>query len=276
MTIIMDTCLSAYMEDVSRYPVMTRDEELETFRRLGNNDPAARSKIIESNLRFVVKIALGYQGRGLPLSDLIQEGNIGLMEVVERFDYKRGFRFSTYAAFWIRQSIQLALRRKTAVVRLPIRKARSLDHLRGHIQESRSCYGRDPDVNELATASGLSEDDVMALLNLPDSTVPIDDSEDGEGSNLLDTLTDASAPDVREGILEHETRAHISRAMSVLTPRERRIVALRHGLDDSVSRSLREVSRIVGLSQEGVRRIERRAFDKLRRSELAEPLTQCA
>lgn len=272
----METCVSAYMDDISRYPVMTRDAEIASFEALHRGDPGARDRIVRGNLRFVVKIALGYQGRGLPLSDLIQEGNMGLLEVIDRFDHTRGFRFSTYAAFWIRQAIQLALRRKTSLVKLPMRKARQADSLRQQIQQSRLLDGCDPDFGRISENTGISIDDMMMLMEMPEIVAPLEEHGDSDGVDLLETLQDERAVDAREVILERELREHVRRVLSILSPRERRILALRHGIEDGVSRSLREVSREIGLSQEGVRRIERRAIDRIRRHDMCEPLTQCA
>src|SRR5690606_31320317 len=139
--------MKLYLKEVARKKVLTRQEELALFRRLEEGDTSARQEIVEANLRFVIKIALQFSGRGVPLPDLIQEGNVGLLEVVEKFDYRKGIRFSTYAAFWIRQAIQMSVRKHGNVIRLPIRKSRFMGHLNETITTFTTNNGREPSVH---------------------------------------------------------------------------------------------------------------------------------
>jgi RNA polymerase primary sigma factor len=152
-----DESLKTYLREISQQPVLTRSEEVHLFKRLKKGDEEAREQIIASNLRFVIKIALSFADRGLPLADLIQEGNVGLLEVIGKYDYRKGFRFSTYAAFWIKQSIQLALRKQCSLIRLPIRKSRFMGKLNEVIAKFVQEQGREPTVAELAEKTGVRE-----------------------------------------------------------------------------------------------------------------------
>jgi len=254
-----------YLGEVQDETVLTRDKEIALFQRLENGDLSAREEIIRANLRFVVKIAYEFMGRGLPLSDLIQEGNVGLLEVVPKFDWRKGFRFSTYAAFWIRQAIQTALRRQCSLIRLPVRKSRLLGRLSEHTQQFRLENGRDPTSQELAERAGVSADEIERLMMLREGVLSLDAQDDEDDTSLLDTIAPEEAKSPRDLALENQMQSKVARVMDYLGEREKRVLQLRFGFENGKALSLRRTSKIVGLSQEGVRRIERRALDKLRR-----------
>lgn len=257
--------LRVYLKEISTQKVLTRDQEVDLFKRLEAGDETAREEIIEANLRFVVKIAISFSGRGVAMADLVQEGNIGLLEVVSKFDYRRGYRFSTYAAFWIRQSIQLALRKQSNVIRLPIRKGRFIGHLNEAISEFTHRHGRSATPRELALLLNVEEEQIEQLLQLKDSVLSLDAETDEEGAQLINRLCDERTPSPRDRCVEVERRHHLAEAMEQLTEKERKVLQLRFGFSDSGDMSLRTTSREVGMSQEGVRRVERKALQKLRR-----------
>lgn len=256
-----------YLKDVAKRKVLTRDEEVALFKRLSEGDEFARAEIVEANLRFVIKIALQFAGRGVPLPDLIQEGNIGLLEVVSKFDYRRGYRFSTYAAFWIRQSIQMALRKQSNVIRLPIRKSRMLGHLNEAINNFTQSHGRHPTTGELARVVDMDEVKLEQLLRLRDSVLSLDVEPEEEGGQLLQRLVDEKTPSALDYCLDAEKRRHVGRVLNMLTEKERKVLELRYGFDGLGNLSLRHTSKLVGMSQEGVRRVERAALKKLRRTQ---------
>jgi RNA polymerase sigma factor (sigma-70 family) len=254
---------------------MTREDEIQAFKDLAANKEGARNRIIQSNLRFVVKIALAYKDRGVPLSDLIQEGNLGLLDVIDRYDVTLGYRFSTYAAIWIKQAIIQAIRRKSSVINLPVRQARKIQKLNSFAEEYKLLFGNNPDEQAIADSCNLCLEEVPRLIQSTERVSSLDATPEDTDFNLMHQIEEVRE-DIRDVILISETRKHIETAMEVLDAREQEILTLRYGLEDGVERSLRQVSKIVGLSQEGVRRIERRALDKMRRMETTEPLTECA
>ncbi|RMH31217.1 MAG: RNA polymerase sigma factor RpoD/SigA [Candidatus Hydrogenedentota bacterium] len=271
--------MSAYLAEISKYKVLTREEEVELFRRLEAGDETAREEIVAANLRFVVKIALKYAGRGIPISDLVQEGNIGLLEVVDKFDYRRGYRFSTYAAFWIRQAIEVAVRKQCHMIRLPIRKSRLLGHVTEAVQNFVHAHGRQPTTRELALLLDVDEQKLAELLQVRDAVISLDaelSKSDDEPTGLYTILRDTRTVSPADQFAEREKAELVQKALATLSPRERSILKLRFGLGAREDNSLRATSKVVGLSQEGVRRIERRALSKLRRGKARELLASVA
>jgi RNA polymerase primary sigma factor len=255
-----------YLDEVQDEAVLTREEETALFKRLEAGDANAREEIVRANLRFVVKIAYEFLNRGLPLADLIQEGNVGLLEVIPKYDWRKGYRFSTYAAFWIRQSIQMALRRQCSMIRLPVRKGRLLGRINEHAQQFRLKNGREPTFQELSERVGASAEEIERLVMLRDGVLSLDAQDEEDDSRLLDTITVADAKSPRDFAAEKQMRSKVARVLDFLGQREKHVLQLRFGFESGKTLSLRRTSKIVGLSQEGVRRIERRALDKLRRT----------
>lgn len=268
MKSIMNDELRIYLKEVASRKVLTREEEVELFRRLEAGDESARDEIVETNLRFVIKVALGFAGRGVALADLVQEGNIGLIEVIKKFDYRRGYRFSTYAAFWIRQAMQLALRKQSNVIRLPIRKSRFLGHLNEAIRDFSQNHGREPSVRELSLLLDMSETKLEELMQLRDSVLSLDVDADEEGSSLLYSLRDEVTPSPLDRCLETEKCLRVEQVLNMLSEKEQQVLKIRYGFRTGKVQSLRDTSRVMGLSQEGVRRIERKALGKLRRPQV--------
>lgn len=262
-----------YLAEIAKNKVLTREEEVKLFQRLKAGDTSAREEIVEANLRFVVKIAIQFAGRGVALPDLIQEGNIGLLEVIDKFDYKKGYRFSTYAAFWIRQAIQMALRKQSNVIRLPIRKSRFLGHLNEAINNFSNNNGRTPTVSELSAVLNVEENKLEQLLSMRESVLSLDAEDDEEGGQLLSRLHDDSSLSPYEQYAEKEMSLHVEAALNTLSDKEKNVLKLRYGFDGGVGMSLRSTSKVVGMSQEGVRRVERSAIRKLRRPAVSEMVT---
>jgi RNA polymerase primary sigma factor len=263
--------LQDYLKRVGSHRLLSREEEVELFQQLEAGDLSARDELVRCNLRLVVKIALQFKGMGTSLADLIQEGNIGLLNVIGKFNWRLGFRFSTYAAFWIRQEVQAAVRNGGSLIKLPIRKGRLLGKINEVVRTFNRSEGRDPSTSEIAAMLGVDEQKVVDLLPMRDSVVSLDADPNGEGVTLLHSLPEEGpAPYTR--LQQEQLGAVVRGALEFLTERERTIMELRFGLADGRSHSLRKTSRKVGLSQEGVRRIERRALDKLSRPAIRQRL----
>lgn len=267
-----DENIQYYIKEAGKFPVLTREEEVALFKRLEEGDENAFEEIAQHNLRFVIKIALKYMGRGLALSDLVQEGNVGLLEVIHKFDYKKGYRFSTYAAFWIRQSIQVALRKNGSLIPIPVRKSRML----GKISEAYAVYmqehGCEPGISEIADYLGEDEQTIQEIIKMGESVLSLDNPMDEENFTLMDRIADEETKSPLEYCMENQTRVKLAGLLKILSEKERRIMRLRYGFEHGKNLSLRKTSRLVGLSQEGVRRIEKRALDKLRRPSIKSKL----
>ncbi len=254
-----------YLKAASTHPVLNREEEIALFQRLESGDDSAREDIAGFNLRFVIKIAMQYQGLGVPLADLIQEGNIGLLYVIDKFDWRKGFRFSTYAAYYIRQEIQAALHRQGSMIRLPIRKARMLNKINEYIHNTNEMEGRDPGMKEIALALDIPVAKIEPLLALRQSFISVDAERSEDGMTLLDAIPSTKTPAPSDALEVQQSNAAVHEVLNYLTDRERKVVELRFGLGNQRGCSLRKASKVIGLSQEGVRRIEHRALNKLRR-----------
>lgn len=259
--------IKQYLREISDHRVLTKDEEHALFERLRSGDESARQEILCCNLRLVVRLAQQFRGKGLAMEDLIQEGNMGLMDVIKRFDHNLGFRFSTYAAFWIRQSMQVALRKQRSMIRIPVRKMRQLGQINNVIQEYQSICGRQPTTAELARRLKIDEAHVEELMGMSRTAVSIDMPLDEEGSTLQDHLADETLKPASDQTMQSEMERRIEAALAQLSEREHSVLRLRFGLGGQKPRSLRNVSKRVGLSQEGVRRVEQRALAKLGRQQ---------
>lgn len=257
--------LRTYLDEIGSNRVLGREEEVELFKRIAQNDEEAREIVIKCNLKFVIRVAQHFRGRGLMLEDLIQEGNIGLLEAISKFDHTLGFRFSTYAAFWIRQAIQIAVRQRGSLIRLPVRKSRMLGFMNEIIQEYWSTQGRPPTENELAERLDITPDKARELVQLGEAVLSLDTPSDSDGVALMDLVPDTRTRPVDEEAIQRETREKVHQALKSLTDRESAVIHQRFGFTGGSARSLRNVSSRLGLSQEGVRRIEQRALNKLRR-----------
>ena len=255
-----------YCQEIHRLPLLTREEEDELARRARQGDESAREKMIVSNLRLVVHIARHYDGLGGPRLDLINEGNIGLMKAVDRFDPTRGAKLSTYAAWWIRQTMRRALANDGRTVRLPVHVVEKLHHLRRAENHLLTALGREPSTEELAQELGVSTVALQRMRAAAHMTVTIDDEgEEGQREALIHSLSDDGARP-GEALEEESDLEMISAAFAALSEREAFVLNRRFGFRDGIERTLHDVSRQLGLSRERVRQLEKTAIDKLRRA----------
>lgn len=264
--------IQGYLKDIGRYSILTKEEEITLFEQLKAGDTSARDKIISANLRLVIRLARHFEGRGVSLEDLIQEGNIGLMEVISKFDHTLGFRFSTYAAFWIRQAMQVAVRKQATLIRLPVRKMRQLGYMHEATERFQMAHGRVPTAEEIAKEMNVDLEKIEELEKLAWSSFSLDAPIDEEGSTLSDCIQDERAEHPLKASINKEIKAKVSKALDCLSESEHSVLKMRFGLGGGGRQSLRSVSKHIGLSQEGVRRTEQRAISKLRRTHISNTL----
>jgi RNA polymerase primary sigma factor len=256
--------LTAYLAEVRRKPVPTPDEEIALGRRIQAGDEKAEQELVERNLRFVVQVAAKYRGYGLPFTDLINDGNLGLIHAARKFDPDRGARFITYAVWWIRQSIMHALAEGGGAVRLPIKQAEALARLRQKFEELRHQTGVEPTAEELATALDMKLEDVEDLLRVYRPQLSLDAPiKEGAEATQLDFMESNSLPSSEEVYLHASLINEVHDLLKHLEPRETMILRARFGFDDK-PKSLAAIGRDLGLSRERVRQIETRARSKLR------------
>jgi RNA polymerase primary sigma factor len=261
-----------YMRDIREYPLITTDEEARLAALIQGGDHEAKMRLVRANLRLVVKVAHDFRGMGLPLQDLISEGNVGLIRAAEKFDPAKGAKFSSYAVWWIKQSMRRALFEKSKMIRVPIASAGKIRKIRNARGEMVEELGREPTDAELARRLAFSEKVVQRLRSVDLRTVSLDDPIlEGEKGELRNLIPDdrAEAPDSLIG--DAEAIQRMNRLFETLDPRERRVLGLRFGLDGSAPQTLEEVSRQIGRTRERIRQIQKRALLKLRRRILSEP-----
>ncbi len=261
----LDDPVKMYLKDIGRVPLLTAEEEVDLARRMQSDDRAARKRLSEANLRLVVSIAKRYVGRGMLFLDLIQEGNMGLMKAVEKFDYEKGFKFSTYATWWIRQSITRAIADQARTIRIPVHMVETINKLtrvqRLLLQE----LGREPNPTEIAEKMGVSEERVREIQKIAQDPVsletPIGEEED---SHLGDFIEDEKTMTPTDSVTFSMLKEQLLGVLDTLTPREEKVLRLRYGLDDGRSRTLEEVGREFNVTRERIRQIEAKALRKLR------------
>jgi RNA polymerase primary sigma factor len=254
-----------YFHDMGRVPLLTAVEEVSLARRIERHDEEARRRLIEANLRLVVSIAKRHAGRGMPLLDLIQEGNIGLMRAVEKFDYRRGFKFSTYATWWIRQAVTRALADQSRTIRVPVHMVENIHKVirvqRLLIQE----LGREPTPEEIAAEMGVSPERVREIQKISQEPVSLENPVGDEGdSQLGDFIEDEQSVAPSDAVGELMQGEDLSRVLELLTSRERRVLEMRYGLTDGRPHTLEEVGVQFGVTRERIRQIEAKTLAKLR------------
>jgi RNA polymerase primary sigma factor len=268
--------LELFLRDIGRIPLLTAREEIELARRIERGDLAAKDRMISSNLRLVVSIAKRYQGNELPLGDLVQEGTIGLVRAVEKFDHRRGFKFSTYATWWIRQSIARAIAEKGRTIRLPAHVDEMLRKLARAERRLSAEVAREPTDAEIAEAAGIDLEEAELLWGRDRSPVSLETPIDEDGSELGHLIADEEAESPFDVAARELQRELLAGVLENLPYRERRILELRFGLNGERPRSLTELGRIFGLTQERVRRTEETAIAKLRTIAEAQRLRDAA
>jgi len=255
--------LQLFLRDISQRPLLTAAEEVELAKRIERGDTEAKNRMIESNLRLVVSNAKRYRGLGLPFLDLIQEGIIGLIRAVEKFDHRRGFKFSTYATWWIRQAMQRALQQQSRTIRIPVHVGQELARVRAAERRLAVELGRDPSPEEVAQAVGTSVQQLEELRSAERIPVSLEARVGSEGDTELGALLPQDGPTPFDELEVELAETSIRKALARLDARARQVIELRFGLDGGEPLPLREVARRMNLSAEGVRKLERRALRML-------------
>ena len=260
-----DDPVRMYLREIGRIPLLTSEEELDLAKRVLENDEEAKKKLAESNLRLVVSIAKKYVGRGMLFLDLIQEGNMGLIKAVDKFDYKKGFKFSTYATWWIRQAITRAIADQARTIRVPVHMVETINKLIRTSRHLLQQLGREPTPEEIAEEMEIPVEKVMEIQKIAQDPVsletPIGEEDD---SHLGDFIPDDESPAPQESEAYTLLKEQLEEVMSTLTPREAKVLKLRFGLEDGKARTLEEVGREFQVTRERIRQIEAKALRKLR------------
>ncbi len=271
-----EDAFQSYLRDIRGLGLLTHAEEIDLAQRAAAGDELARRKLIESNLRLVIAIARRYTSTGVPLIDLIQEGNLGLMRAAEKFDYRRGCHFGTYATWWIRQAVSRAAGEQSRLIHLPEHVATRLRKVRRIAAQLSQENGLDPLPEQIAEACNIDVNEVIDLLSIIEQPVSLDAPVDDEARySLADTLEDSAAPAPAETASQHLLGEELHKALALLTPRERSVITLRYGIGDGRSRTLLEVGKELGISRERVRQLEVVALMKLRGISNSATLREC-
>ena len=261
----VDDPVRMYLREIGRIPLLTFDEELDLAQKVLEGDEEAKQKLAESNLRLVVSIAKKYVGRGMLFLDLIQEGNMGLIKAVEKFDYEKGFKFSTYATWWIRQAITRAIADQARTIRIPVHMVETINKLIRISRQLLQEYGREPTAEELAVEMQMPEEKVREIMKIAQEPVsletPIGEEED---SHLGDFIPDDDIPAPAEAAAFTLLKEQLIEVLDTLTDREEKVLRLRFGLDDGRARTLEEVGKEFNVTRERIRQIEAKALRKLR------------
>lgn len=254
-----------YLKEIGKIPLLSSEEELELAKRVSDGDEEAKKRMVEANLRLVVSVAKHYLGRGMQLLDLIQEGNMGLLKAVEKFDYTKGYKFSTYATWWIRQSITRAVADQARTIRIPVHMVETINRVsrasRALVQE----LGREPSLSEISSYLGISEEKIAEVMKIAQDPVsletPVGEEDD---SHLGDFIPDGEVAEPAETASFNMLRQQLGEVMQTLSPRECKVLRLRFGLEDGRAHTLEEVGREFDVTRERVRQIEAKALRKLR------------
>ncbi|MDD6902667.1 MAG: RNA polymerase sigma factor RpoD [Candidatus Borkfalkiaceae bacterium] len=263
--ISMDDPVKMYLKDIGKVPLLSADDEIELARKMMDGDESAKRELSVANLRLVVSIAKRYVGRGMQFLDLIQEGNLGLMKAVEKFDYQKGFKFSTYATWWIRQAITRAIADQARTIRIPVHMVETINKVVRVQRLLLQQYGREPTPEEIAKEMGIPEQRVVEIQQISQDPVsletPIGEEED---SHLGDFIEDEQALAPTDVVASNLLKEQLLEILDTLTPREEKVLRLRYGLDDGKPRTLEEVGKEFNVTRERIRQIEAKALRKLR------------
>lgn len=263
--ISIDDPVRMYLKEIGKVPLLSAEEEIKLAKRIEEDDPEAKKRLAEANLRLVVSIAKRYVGRGMQFLDLIQEGNLGLLKAVEKFDYRKGYKFSTYATWWIRQAITRAIADQARTIRIPVHMVETINKLIRVSRQLLQELGREPVAEEIAAEMKMDVDKVREIMKIAQEPVsletPIGEEED---SHLGDFIPDDDAPAPAEAAAYTMLKEQLMDVLDTLTPREEKVLRLRFGLDDGRARTLEEVGKEFKVTRERIRQIEAKALRKLR------------
>ena len=272
----VDDAVKLYLRDIGSYPLLSVEEEKELAKAMREGDESAKRRLAEANLRLVVSIAKRYTSRGMAFLDLIQEGNQGLLKAVEKFDYTKGFKFSTYATWWIRQAITRAIADQARTIRLPVHMVETINKTARVTRTLTQQLGRDPTVEEIAEEMGTTVERIREIQRTAQDPVsletPIGEEED---SHLGDFIEDTTAAQPAEKAEQSMIREQLMQVLATLTPREEKVIRMRYGLDDNRARTLEEVGQAFGVTRERIRQIEAKALRKLRHPKRKDKLRGC-
>ncbi len=268
-----DDPVRMYLKEIGRIPLLTAEEEIELAKRMSEGDEEAKQKLVEANLRLVVSIAKRFAGRGMQLLDLIQEGNLGLIKAVEKFDYTKGYKFSTYATWWIKQAITRALADQARTIRIPVHMVETMNRVVRTSRQLAQQLGREPRPEELAEKLEMTPAKVQEILKISQEPVsmetPVGEEED---SHLGDFIRDENMPVPEEEAAYSILREQIAEVLETLTDREQQVIRLRFGLDDGHQRTLEEVGKLFNVTRERIRQIEAKAIRRIKQPSRARKL----
>ncbi|PSO43240.1 RNA polymerase sigma factor RpoD [Candidatus Saccharibacteria bacterium QS_5_54_17] len=271
---ISDDSVRLYLREIGKIPLLTAEEEIELANRVREGDKDAKDKMAEANMRLVVSIAKKYVGRGLDLLDLVQEGNTGLLRAVEKFDPERGFKFSTYATWWIRQAITRAIADQSRTIRIPVHMFETINKMLRTQRRLTQDLGREPSNEEIAREMEMEVDKIDHIQKIRQEIssldAPVRDEE--EDSKLGDFIEDEDSATPEEAATTQLLKEHVNEMLDILSPREQKILMMRFGLEDGRGRTLEEVGREFGVTRERIRQIEAKALAKLRKNRESKPL----
>jgi len=263
---ISDDSVRIYLKEIGRIPLLSAEDEIRLAKRIEKGDKVAKKKLAEANLRLVVSIAKKYIGRGLSLLDLIQEGNAGLLRAVEKFDYRKGYKFSTYATWWVKQAITRAIADQARTIRIPVHMIETMNKLAKAQRKLVQELGREPLPEEIAAEMGVDVEKVEYIFKISQETVsleaPVGEEED---SKLADFIEDKETVSPEEAAIYQLLKDHVAESLAILSPREQRILKMRFGLEDGRSHTLEEVGQKFGVTRERIRQIEAKALQKLKK-----------
>jgi RNA polymerase primary sigma factor len=273
---LLEDSLQLFFNEARRHPLLTAEEEVELAKRIERGDLEAKERMINANLRLVISVARKYQGQGLPLTDLIQEGMLGLIRAVEKFDWRKGFKFSTYGTLWIRQAIGRGLANSGRTVRLPVHIVARARKIADAERKLAAELGRQPTEDEIAEAVELPLDEVADIRRADRGPTSLDQGVGEDGDTSLGDLVASEGPSVHEEVASELAGESLRRAVNTLPEAERNVITLRFGLDREQPIALRETGRRLGLSSERVRQLEDRALKRLAREETVAALREAA
>ena len=263
--VVVDDPVRMYLKEIGRVPLLESEEEHELAKRMAEGDENAKKRLVEANLRLVVSIAKRYVGKGMFFLDLIQEGNLGLIKAVDKFDYEKGYKFSTYATWWIRQAITRAIADQARTIRIPVHMVETIHKVSRASRQLLQENGREPTAEEIAKVLNMSPEKVREIMKVAQDPVsletPIGEEED---SHLGDFIPDEDSPAPAEAAAQAMLREQLIEVLRTLTPREEQVLTLRFGLEDGRPRTLEEVGKVFNITRERIRQIEAKALRKLR------------